>query len=172
MQVFSVESKTSRICSSSTLWQDLEVRYKSSNEANMTPRSPGTKPEKMTNSEDPVRKVPNLVGQRSTSNLERNWRQGPTCRRGKDLEDLGTNTGWRRWLTGPKWAQVGRPRSAGPAHFGAQSAPLWPSCHSDYLQPRGQEPRINSFVISRRGAKKRETPSRRGEGRASWVGSS
>jgi hypothetical protein len=29
----------------------------------MTPRSPGTKPEKMTNSEDPVRKVLNLAGQ-------------------------------------------------------------------------------------------------------------
>jgi hypothetical protein len=29
----------------------------------MTPRSPGTKPEKMKNSEDLVRKVPNLAGQ-------------------------------------------------------------------------------------------------------------
>jgi hypothetical protein len=28
----------------------------------MTPRSPGTKPEKMENSEDPVRKVSNLPG--------------------------------------------------------------------------------------------------------------
>jgi hypothetical protein len=28
----------------------------------MTPRSPGTKPEKMENSEDPVRKVSNLGG--------------------------------------------------------------------------------------------------------------
>jgi hypothetical protein len=27
----------------------------------MTPRSPGTKPEMMKNSEDPVRKVPNLA---------------------------------------------------------------------------------------------------------------
>jgi hypothetical protein len=33
----------------------------------MTPRSPGTKPEKMTNSEDPVRKVSNLAGQGATS---------------------------------------------------------------------------------------------------------
>jgi hypothetical protein len=37
----------------------------------MTPRSPGTKPEKMKNSEDPVRKVLNLVGQGASYNLER-----------------------------------------------------------------------------------------------------
>jgi hypothetical protein len=72
MQGFSVESKTSKISSSSTLWQDLEARYKSCNEANMTPRSPGTEPEKMTNSEDLVRKVLNLAGQGASSNSERN----------------------------------------------------------------------------------------------------
>jgi hypothetical protein len=44
--------------------------------------------------------------------------------KGKDLEDSGTNTGRRRRLTGPKWAQAGRPRPAGPAHSGAQSAPF------------------------------------------------
>jgi hypothetical protein len=115
MQSFSVESKTSGISSSSNSWQDLEARYKSCNEANTTPRSPGTKPEKMTNSEDPVRKVPNLAGQGATSNSERNWRQGPTCRRGKDLEDSRTNAGRRRRLTGPKWAQpVGPGRPAQP----------------------------------------------------------
>jgi hypothetical protein len=63
MQGFSIESKTSEISSSSTSSQDLEARYNSCNEANMTPRSPGTKPEKMTNSEDPIRKVLNLAGQ-------------------------------------------------------------------------------------------------------------
>jgi hypothetical protein len=72
MQGFSIESKTSRISSSSTLRQDLEARYKSCNEANMTPRSPGTKPEKMTNSEDLARKVLNLVRQGASSNSERN----------------------------------------------------------------------------------------------------
>jgi hypothetical protein len=72
MQGFSVESKTSEISSSSTLRQDLEARYKSCNEANMTPRSPGTKPEKMTNSEDLAKKVPNLARQRASSNSERN----------------------------------------------------------------------------------------------------
>jgi hypothetical protein len=72
MQGFSVESKTSGISSSSTLWQNLEARYKSSNEVNMTPRSPGTKFEKMKNSEDLVKKVSNLARQVASSNLERN----------------------------------------------------------------------------------------------------
>jgi hypothetical protein len=70
MQGFSVESKNSGISSSSTFLQDLEARYKSCNESNMTPRSPGTKPEKMTNSEDLVKKVPNLAGQGASSNSE------------------------------------------------------------------------------------------------------
>jgi hypothetical protein len=68
MQGFSIEIKTSGINSLSTSLQDLEARYKSSNEVNMTPRSPGTKPEKMKNSEDPVRKVPNLAGKGASSN--------------------------------------------------------------------------------------------------------
>jgi hypothetical protein len=72
MQGFSVESKTFGIGSSSTSWQDLEARYKSCNEVNMTPRSLGTKPEKMKNSEDPARKVSNLAGQGASSNLKRN----------------------------------------------------------------------------------------------------
>jgi hypothetical protein len=38
----------------------------------MTPRSPGTKPEKMKNSEDPVKKVLNLAGQGASSNPRRN----------------------------------------------------------------------------------------------------
>jgi hypothetical protein len=63
MQDFIVESKISGISSSSTSRQDLEARYKLSNEVNMTPRSPGTKPEKVKNSEDPVRKLSNLAGQ-------------------------------------------------------------------------------------------------------------
>jgi hypothetical protein len=67
-----VESKTSGISSSSTLRQDLEAPYKSCNEANLTSRSPGTKPEKMTSSEDLPRKVLDLAGQGATSNSERN----------------------------------------------------------------------------------------------------
>jgi hypothetical protein len=109
MQGFSLESKTSGISSSSTLWQDLEAPYKACNEANLTPRIPGTKPEKTTNSKDLPRKVSNLAGQWATSNSERNWWQGPTCRRGKDLEDSGTDATRRRHATGPGWAQASRP---------------------------------------------------------------
>jgi hypothetical protein len=39
---------------------------------NITPRSPRTKPEKMENSEDPVRKMPNLAGQGDSSKEKRN----------------------------------------------------------------------------------------------------
>jgi hypothetical protein len=42
-------------------------------------------------------------------NSERNWQQGLTCRRGKDLEDSGTDTARRRQATGPRWAQADRP---------------------------------------------------------------
>jgi hypothetical protein len=38
----------------------------------MTPRSPRTKPEKMKNFEDTVRKLPNLAGQGASSNPKRN----------------------------------------------------------------------------------------------------
>jgi hypothetical protein len=72
MQDFRVESKTSRISSLCKSWQDLEAWYKSSNEVNMTPRSLGTKPENMKNSEDPVRKLLNLAGQGASFNLKRN----------------------------------------------------------------------------------------------------
>jgi hypothetical protein len=72
MQYFSVETKTSGISSLSTSWQDLEAQYKSSNEVNITPRSPRTKPEKMKNSEDPVNKLSNLAGQEASSNPKRN----------------------------------------------------------------------------------------------------
>jgi hypothetical protein len=114
MQGFSVECKTFGISSSSTSWQDLEAPYKSCNEANLTPRSPRTKPEKMTNSEDLARKVPNLARQGASSNSKRNWWQGPTCKRGEDIEDSGSNTGRRRPRTGLKWAQASRPRPAQP----------------------------------------------------------
>jgi hypothetical protein len=69
----------------------------------------GTQPEKMTNSEDQTKKVSNLARQGVMSNSERNWRHGPTCRRGRHLEDSGTDTTQRRPRAGPVWAQAGRP---------------------------------------------------------------
>jgi hypothetical protein len=44
--------------------------------------------------------------------------------KGEDLEDSGTNAGRRGPWIGPKWAQTGRPRPAGPARFEAQSPPF------------------------------------------------
>jgi hypothetical protein len=116
MQDFSVESKTSGISSLSTSWQDLEARYKSSNEVNMTPRSPRTKPEKMKNSERPVRKLPNLVGQGASSNPKRNWWQGPTRRSEKTLEDSGPTPD----KGGRCWAEVGPSRLAQPISWPSQ----------------------------------------------------
>jgi hypothetical protein len=96
-----------------------QARYKLSNEVNMTPRSLGTKPEKMKNSEDPVRKVLNLAGQGFSSNPKRNRRQGPTCRRGKALEESGSNPG----KAGRRLGRSG-PRPAGPTHFVARPPPF------------------------------------------------
>jgi hypothetical protein len=134
MQYFSVESKTSGISSSSTLWQELEARYKSSNEVNMTPRSPGTKPEKMKNSEDPVRKLPNLAGQGASSNPRRNWRQGPTCRSWKTRR-LG-NQHRAKEVVG--WAEMGPDQPAQ-----AISKPSWPPL---------TYPPFRLFIASRPGA--------------------
>jgi hypothetical protein len=69
----------------------------------------GTWSEKMTNSKDLTRKVPNLARQGAMSNSERNWWYGPTCRRGKYLEDTGTDIEQRRPRVAPEWAQAGRP---------------------------------------------------------------
>jgi hypothetical protein len=100
-------------------WSPVQVKQWSEHDS----MSPRTKPEKMTNSEDLARKVLNLARQGASSNSETNRRQGPTCKRGEDLEDSGSNTRQRRTRTGPEWAQAGRPRSAGPACSEAQSAP-------------------------------------------------
>jgi hypothetical protein len=131
MHGFSVESKASGISSSSTLWQDLEALYKSCNKANSTPRSPGTKPEKMTNSEDLPRKVSNLAGQGATSNSERNWRQGPTCRRGEGSRRLGNRcrpkeaSNWA-WMGPGRSAQAGRPSPVqGPVGSPFDLATIW-----------------------------------------------
>jgi hypothetical protein len=86
-------------------WSPVQVKQWSEHDQ----RSPRTKPEKMTNSEDLAIKVSNLARQGASCNSERNWQQGPTCRRGEDREDSGSNTGRRRPRTGPRWAQASRP---------------------------------------------------------------
>jgi hypothetical protein len=86
-------------------WSPVQVKQWSEHDS----KSPRTKPEKMTNSEDLARKVMNFARQGASSNSERNRRQGPTCKRGEDLEDAGSNTRRRRPQTGPRWAKAGRP---------------------------------------------------------------
>jgi hypothetical protein len=86
-------------------WSPVQVMQWSK----LNSKKPVTQPEKMTNSEDQTRKVSNLARQGVMSNSERNWRHGPTCRRGKHLEDSGTDTMQRRPRAGPGWAQAGQP---------------------------------------------------------------
>jgi hypothetical protein len=126
----------------------------------------GTWSEKMTNSEDLTRKVLNLARQGVVPNSERNWRHGPTCRRGKHLEDTGTNVEQRRPRAGPGWAQAGRPNPVQ-----CPFAPSFALAAIRAIYSPGVVSHGIQFVIGRRGAEKRGTPSRRGEGRASWLGS-
>jgi hypothetical protein len=86
-------------------WSPVQVMQWSK----LNSKKSGTWSEKMTNSEDITRKVPNLARQGAMSNSERNWQQGPTCRRGKDPGSSGTDTTQRRSRAGPGWAQAGRP---------------------------------------------------------------
>jgi hypothetical protein len=117
MQAFSVESKTSGISSLGTSWQDLEARYKSSNEVNMTPRRPRTKPEKMENYEDPARKLSNLAGQVASSIRRETDDKGPHAE-GEDSRRLGKQ---HRAKEGVDWTVVGPGRSA----QASRPSPLW-----------------------------------------------
>jgi hypothetical protein len=157
MKGFSLESKTSGISSLSTSWQDLEARYKSSNEVNTTPRSPRTQLDKMENSEDLARKVLNLARQGASSNSERNWWQGPTCKRGEGSRRLGNQ---HQAKEATNWAEMGLGRSAQAGR---------PTPFRGPVGPPDQEPRINQFVIRRRGAEKLEGHHLGDEGRASCL---
>jgi hypothetical protein len=86
----------------------------------MTPRSPGTKPEKMTNSEDPVRKVPNLAGQGATSNSERKLTTRAHMQKGEGSRRLGNQ---RQAKEAANWAEVGLGRPAQPTS-GPNHTPL------------------------------------------------
>jgi hypothetical protein len=86
-------------------WSPIQVMQWSK----LNSKKSGTWSEKMTNSEDLTRKVLNLARQGVMPNWERNWWHGPTCRRGKHLEDTGTDVEQRTPRASPGWAQAGRP---------------------------------------------------------------
>jgi hypothetical protein len=77
-------------------------------------------------------------------------------------ESREENRGW----TGPKWARAGQP------------SPFWRRFGTPFdlatirtiYSPLAKMPRINSFVIRRRGAEKGGTPFQRGECRDGWLG--
>jgi hypothetical protein len=70
---------------------------------------------------------------------------------------------------GPEWAGMIGPGWPAQPIRGPVRRPLWPSTPSCYLQSSCEEPRIIPFIIRRRVVEWRETPSRRGEGRDSWL---
>jgi hypothetical protein len=86
-------------------WSPVQVKQWSEHDS----KKSRTWSEKMTNSEDLTRKVPNLARQGAMSNSERSWWQRPTWRRGKDPGSSGTDTTQKRPRAGPGWAQAGRP---------------------------------------------------------------
>jgi hypothetical protein len=103
-------------------WSPVHVMQRSK----LNSKKSGTWSEKMTNSEDLTRKVPNLARQGAMSNLKRNWRQGSTCRRGKHLKDTGTDIKQRRPRAGPGWTQTGRPSQVqGPVGLPFALAAIW-----------------------------------------------
>jgi hypothetical protein len=92
----------------------------------MTPRSPRTKPEKIENSEDLVRKLPNLVGQGASSNPKRTDDKGPHAV-GGDSRRLGKQ---HRPKEAAGWAEVGLGRPAQ-----ATSRPSQPPFDLAAIQP-------------------------------------
>jgi hypothetical protein len=110
-------------------WSPVQVMQWSK----LNSKKQGTWSEKTTNSEDPTRKVLNLARQGVMPNSERNWRHGPTCRRGKHPGRKGTDVEQRRPRAGPGWAQAGRPSPIqGP--FAPSTTRNWPLEHQNVLQ--------------------------------------
>jgi hypothetical protein len=126
-------------------WSPVQVMQWSKLNSNKS----GTWFEKMTNSVDLTRKVSNLARQEAMSNSERNWRQRPTCRRGKDPGSPGTDITQSRPRAGPGWAQAGRPSPVqGPippsfdlAAIRAINSPLTESHASSNLSSAAEEQR-------------------------------
>jgi hypothetical protein len=166
MQGFDVESKTSGISSSSTLtrpWSQIQVMQWS--------KLDSKKPRDLTRKDDkfrgPSQKRAESCETRSFVQLEEKLMARAHMQKGEGSRRFRNR---RHAKEAGNWAGVGPGQSTRPIP-GPSRLPLWPSHHSGYLLPRGREPRINPFVIGRRGAEKRGTPSRRREGRASWLGS-
>jgi hypothetical protein len=107
----------------------------------------------------PRQKMLKLARQGALSKQQRNWCQGPTCRKWKVLE-------YTRSGREEAEAELGR---NGPI-LGPVQRPLWPRRPSDYLYSPCQEPHINSIVIHSRGAEKLEGHHLGEEGRASCLG--
>jgi hypothetical protein len=74
---------------------------------------------------------------------------------------------WRK--PGPNQAETGLGRPAQPI-LGPVRRPFDLAASQAICSPPGREPRRNTFVIHRRGAEKRGTSFRRGEGRDGWLG--
>jgi hypothetical protein len=86
----------------------------------------------------------------------RKWRQRPTYRRVKVLEDTrsdGKEDGAELGRDGPKIVSLGQ--SAHPIS-GSVWRPLWPRWPLGYLQSLCEEPHIITFIIRYRGAEKLE----------------
>jgi hypothetical protein len=170
MQGFDVESKTSGISSSSTLtrpWSPVQVMQLS--------KLDSKKPRDLTWEDDklsgPNQKSAKSCETRSFVQLREKLMTRAHMQKGEGSRRLGNR---RHAKEAGNWAGVGPSQSAQagrPSPFQGPVAPLWPSRHSGYLKPRGREPRMNPFIIGRQGAETRRTPSRRGEGGATWLGS-
>jgi hypothetical protein len=108
MQGFSVESKTSGISSSSTLWQDLEART-----SHVMKQTWLQEARDSTREDDKLRgpnqKSAESCGRRSDVQLGEKLMTRAYMQKGKHLEGSGTDTTRRRPGTGPGWAQAGWP---------------------------------------------------------------
>jgi hypothetical protein len=161
--------QTLGISSSSALEEDHEARQESRHAMNMTPNDPRTEASICKSSGTQP-----WNGEAWVARFKpwpwRKWRQRPKCKCTQVRNHARSKPGGNRGRTGLKQAWAGRPgRSAQPIP-GTDQHPLWPSLLSGYLSPARLVPCRNTFVIRRRGAEKRGTPFRWGEGRDGWLG--
>jgi hypothetical protein len=167
---FSVESKTFGISSSSTLWQDLEARTshamkqtwlqeaRDSTREDDKLRGPNQKSVESCKTWSYVQFGEKLTLRAYMQKEEGSRKQG-NRHRAKEA------SGWA-WM-GPGWpAQADRPSPV----QGPVMLPFALATNRAIYSPVAESHGRREFVIGRRGAEKRGTPSRRGEGRASWLG--